>query len=75
MAVLVYASAVIAKSAVPTPGGLGPLEVAMIATLIGLGIDKSQAFSIVIVYRLATFWLPIPLSLLSYRLVSSRKLI
>lgn len=74
-AVVVYVSAVIAKSAIPTPGGLGPLEVAMVATLIGFGIAKPDAFTVVILYRLATFWLPIPLSLLAYRYITSRKII
>lgn len=74
-AVFVYASAVIAKSAIPTPGGLGPLEAAMIGTMISLGVDKEQAFSAVILYRLATFWLPIPFSVLAYKYVNSKKII
>ncbi len=74
-AVLVYASAVIARSALPTPGGLGPLEAAMIGVMISLGTDKDQAFSAVILYRLATFWLPIPFSLLAYKYISSKKII
>lgn len=74
-AVLVYATAVIAKSAVPTPGGLGPLEAAMIAAMIGLGVGRDLAFSAVIIYRLATFWIPIPFSLLAYKYINSKKLI
>lgn len=72
-AVLIYASAVIAKTAIPTPGGLGPLEVAMVATMVGLGIAKGDAFSAVVLYRLLTFWLPIPFSLLSYRYIQKKK--
>jgi undecaprenyl-diphosphatase len=74
-AIFVYASAVIARSAVPTPGGLGPLEAAMIAAMVGLGAGKEEAFGAVILYRLATFWLPIPFSLLAYKHVNSKKLI
>lgn len=74
-AAIVYALAVIAKSTVPSPGGLGPVEAAMIATLLGFGIGKGEAISAVLVYRVATFWLPIPFSLLAYRLVDKRKLI
>lgn len=74
-AVFVYASAVIAKSTIPTPGGLGPLEAAMIATMVGLGSSKEEAFAAVVLYRLATFWLPLPFSILAYRYISSRKLI
>lgn len=74
-AVLVYGSAIIAKSVIPTPGGIGPLEVAMVSTMVGLGIDKPGALSAVLLYRLATFWLPIPLSLLAYRWLSNKRII
>ncbi len=74
-AIFIYATAVIAKSAVPTPGGLGPLEAAMIATMVALGAGREAAFSTVIVYRLATFWLPIPFSLLAYKYITKKQLI
>lgn len=74
-AILVYASAVIARSAIPTPGGLGPLEAAMIASMIGFGATTEQAFPVVLIYRLATFWLPIPFSLLAYKYITAKKLI
>ncbi len=74
-AIFVYASAVIARSVVPTPGGLGPLEAAMIASMVGLGTSSEQAFAAVIIYRLATFWIPIPFSVLAYRYISSKKII
>ncbi|MBA2279491.1 flippase-like domain-containing protein [Candidatus Saccharibacteria bacterium] len=74
-AVLVYASAVIAKSVVPTPGGLGPLEIAMVSAMLGLGTAKPEALSVVVLYRLATFWLPIPFSLIAYQYMSRKRLI
>lgn len=74
-AVVVYAAAVIAKTTVPTPGGLGPQEIAMVTSIIGLGIIKPTALAIVILYRLATFWMPIPLSLLAYKYIEKKKLI
>lgn len=74
-AVLVYITAVIAKSVAPTPGGLGPLEIAMISALVGLGVAKPEALSVVVLYRLATFWLPIPFSLLAYRYITRKRLI
>ena len=43
----------------PTPGGLGALEAAMIASLSGFGMDHGPALSATLVFRLATFWLPI----------------
>lgn len=74
-AITVYAFAVIAKSAIPAPGGLGPVEAAMIASLVGFGIADSAAVSSVIIYRLATFWIPIPFSILSYRYINAKKLV
>ncbi len=74
-AIFVYATAVIARSAVPTPGGLGPLEAAMIATMVGLGTSKDEALAAVILYRLATFWLPIPFSFLAYKYINTKKII
>ncbi|MBC7708213.1 flippase-like domain-containing protein [Polaromonas sp.] len=74
-AVIVYATAIIAKSTIPTPGGLGPLEIAMVSSMIGFGVDKPQALAAIILYRLATFWLPIPFSLLAYRYIEKRRFI
>jgi uncharacterized protein (TIRG00374 family) len=73
--ILTYASAIIAKSAIPTPGGLGPLEIAMAASMVGFGVDRGEAFAIVVLYRLATFWVPVPFSLLAYRYVNHRRLV
>lgn len=74
-AVFVYASAVIARSVVPTPGGLGPLEIAMVSTMIGLGVGRPEALSVVVLYRMATFWLPVPFSYLAYRFAIKRRYI
>jgi len=73
--VLAYATAVIAKSAIPTPGGLGPVEAAMIGTLLAIGVSNNDAISGVIFYRTATFWIPIPFSLLAYKYITNKKLI
>jgi uncharacterized membrane protein YbhN (UPF0104 family) len=45
--------------AVPTPGGLGAVELALISGASTLGIAWSVATSGVLVFRLITFWLPI----------------
>lgn len=73
--VFVYATAMIAKSAVPTPGGLGPVEVAMSAALISAGIPAGQAFATVILYRLATFWIPVPFSAVAYRHIVNKQIV
>jgi undecaprenyl-diphosphatase len=45
-------------SSVPTPGGVGGLEAALIAMLLTTGMDESTATAIVLLFRLFTFWLP-----------------
>jgi uncharacterized membrane protein YbhN (UPF0104 family)/tRNA A-37 threonylcarbamoyl transferase component Bud32 len=46
---------------VPTPGGLVAVEAALIAGLISAGIDNAVATSVVVVYRLLTYWARIPM--------------
>ncbi len=46
---------------VPTPGGLGAVEGALIAGLFSAGIPLSVGTPVVIVYRLITYWVRIPL--------------
>jgi undecaprenyl-diphosphatase len=46
-------------SAVPTPGGVGGVEAALIAVLTGAGVDDAAAAAAVLVFRLATYWLPV----------------
>jgi uncharacterized membrane protein YbhN (UPF0104 family)/tRNA A-37 threonylcarbamoyl transferase component Bud32 len=46
-------------AAVPTPGGVGGVEAALIAVLTGAGVDNATAAAAVIVFRLVSFWLPV----------------
>jgi len=59
VAVVYFAGAIIG-SAVPTPGGLGGVEAALSFGLTRLGIEASVAVSSVLLFRLCTYWLPIP---------------
>ncbi len=59
VAVTYFAGAVIG-SAVPTPGGLGGVEAALTAGLVAVGTGSGVAVSAVVLYRLATYWAPIP---------------
>jgi undecaprenyl-diphosphatase len=45
----------------PTPGGLGAMEAALVTALVRLGVETGAAVASVLTFRLATFWLPIPL--------------
>lgn len=54
-------------SAIPiTPGGIGVVELGLTATLVAAGGDEAQVVAAVLVYRLLTFVLPIPVGAVSY---------
>jgi uncharacterized protein (TIRG00374 family) len=59
-AVLVFISGNAVGNIVPTPGGLGAVETALTAGLTASGVPSGIAVSAVLVFRLITFWLPIP---------------
>jgi len=59
VAVVYFAGAIIG-SAVPTPGGLGGVEAALSAGLVAVGLNPGIAVSSVLLFRLCTYWLPIP---------------
>ncbi len=46
-------------AAAPTPGGLGAVEAVLITGLATVGIPAHEAVPAVLLFRLATFWLPI----------------
>jgi uncharacterized membrane protein YbhN (UPF0104 family) len=52
-------------AAVPTPGGTGGVEVAMTGGLVAAGVPLEAAAPAVVLYRLLTLWLPVPLGLLA----------
>jgi uncharacterized membrane protein YbhN (UPF0104 family)/tRNA A-37 threonylcarbamoyl transferase component Bud32 len=54
-----YLGAAAIANIAPTPGGIGPLEAALIAALTGFGLEAGVAISSVLTFRLVTFWLPI----------------
>ncbi len=45
-------------AAVPAPGGIGTVDVALVGAFTLLGVDSASATAGVLVYRLLTFWLP-----------------
>jgi hypothetical protein len=55
----VYLAAAALAAAAPTPGGLGAIEAALVAGLTGVGMQAGPAVSAVLLYRLATYWLPV----------------
>ncbi len=48
-----------ARAAVPSPGGVGPVEAALVAGLTALGVPLAAAGLAVALYRIAGLWLPV----------------
>ncbi len=65
VAVVYLAGAAIASVA-PTPGGLGAVEVALSTGLAAAGMASAAAISAVLLFRIATFWLPVPIGWLAF---------
>jgi uncharacterized protein (TIRG00374 family) len=57
-AALVYLAGTVIANAAPVPGGLGAVEVALSAGLITAGAPPAPALGAVLIFRLASFWLP-----------------
>ena len=55
----VYLAGATIGQAAPTPGGIGAVEAALVAGLTASGIPTGTALSGVLLYRIATFWLPV----------------
>jgi len=55
-----------------TPGGLGFVEAGLIGTLGLAGIGADQALLATLVYRLASYWLPMPTGAVAYLLHKRR---
>jgi len=58
---VVYLAGAAVGSVAPTPGGLGAVELALSTGLAAVGVPSTAAVSSVLLFRLATFWLPVPL--------------
>jgi uncharacterized protein (TIRG00374 family) len=56
----VYLTGSAIGSIIPTPGGLGAVEAALTAGLTAAGVPGAVAVSAVLLFRLLTFWLPVP---------------
>jgi uncharacterized membrane protein YbhN (UPF0104 family) len=61
-----------AGAIIPTPGGLGVVEGALTAGLISAGLPKEIAASVVVLFRLLSYWARIPLGFLAMRYLQRR---
>ncbi len=57
---VVYLTGSAIGSIIPTPGGIGGVEAALTAGLTAAGLPGAVAVSAVLLFRLLTFWLPVP---------------
>ncbi len=69
---ITYLASSSAGSIVPSPAGVGPVELALTSGLTIAGIPGAVAVSVVLVFRVLTLWLRIPLGWLALRYLQSR---
>jgi uncharacterized protein (TIRG00374 family) len=66
---VIYFAGNVAGSVVPTPGGLGGIELALIGLLTATGVNAGVATSAVFLFRAATYWLQIPIGWVAMRVL------
>ncbi len=71
-AAVVYLAGAAIGSVAPTPGGLGAVEVAMSTGLTAVGMSSTAAVSAVLLFRVATFILPVPAGWVALHLLQRR---
>jgi uncharacterized protein (TIRG00374 family) len=59
----------------PTPGGVGEVEAVLLAALTGAGMAAATALAAVFLYRLVTYWVPIPIGALTMRRLTGQGLL
>lgn len=58
-AAVVYLGSAVVANAVPIPGGIGVMDVALTAGVTAFGVSAGPALAGALCFRLVTFWLPI----------------
>ncbi|MFD4990991.1 flippase-like domain-containing protein [Cellulosimicrobium cellulans] len=61
-----------AGAAVPTPGGLGTIELALTAGLTAAGVPVALATSATLLFRVATYWARIPIGWVAMRYLQKK---
>jgi uncharacterized protein (TIRG00374 family) len=72
LVVLAYASAELLAQIPFTPGGLGFVEAGLVGTLTLAGVPGHEALTATLLYRLVSYWLPIPVGGVAYLLFRRR---
>ena len=71
---LVWAAGAGASGLTPTPGGLGVVDVVLIAALVGTGVGLPTATAAVVIYRIITFKLLVTLGWVVYGSLQQRRM-
>ncbi|MEV6398973.1 lysylphosphatidylglycerol synthase transmembrane domain-containing protein [Streptomyces sp. NPDC051907] len=58
-AAIAYLAASVAAGMVPTPGGIGSVDAALVVTLVAAGAPLTVATAVVLGFRIITLWLPL----------------
>ncbi len=66
LVVAAYIIAYYSQLIAPTPGEAGAMESTLLVTFVALGFNRADAFATMLLYRLISFWLPIPFGVLAY---------
>jgi uncharacterized protein (TIRG00374 family) len=72
LVVLAYAAAELLALVPFTPGGLGFVEAGLVGTLTLAGVHPSDALTATLLYRLVSYWLPLPVGGVAYGLFRRR---
>ncbi|MEV6739674.1 lysylphosphatidylglycerol synthase transmembrane domain-containing protein [Streptomyces sp. NPDC051104] len=73
--IFAFLAASTAAGAVPAPGGIGPVDAALVVTLIAYGAPVELATATVIGYRVLTVWLPLLPGALALAALVQRKVL
>ena len=72
---IIYLAGNAAGSAIPTPGGVGTVDVALAAGLRTASVAAGTALSVALIFRVLTFWGRVPLGWLALRSLQKRNLV
>jgi uncharacterized membrane protein YbhN (UPF0104 family) len=72
---LVYLVASAVSALVPSPGGFGALDVALVAGMVAVGTPSATAVAVVLGYRLVTVWTPLVPGALVFAFLLRRRML
>jgi uncharacterized protein (TIRG00374 family) len=73
LVLLAYTTAAVLALIPVTPGGLGFVEAGLVGTLKLAGVAASHALAATLLYRIVSFWLPLPAAGVAYALFRRRE--